>query len=1239
MDLPGLVRQASAWLVPSLLPIPNSVPVNELRVFISSTFRDLQEEREHLVKKIFPEIRALCRDRGITFTEVDLRWGLTDEEGTLGRIVRTCLEEIDRCRPYFIGITGERYGYVPDVVEIYKDAELLKKYPWIEDASMQGASIIDLEFRHAALNAHADDSHANSGAEARDGGALFFFRRARYGDMGTVDKNERDALERLQIRVRDAGLPVWEFRDSASLGELVYDELRRILDRDFLDAVPPTELQQERMRHEAFAASRRRAYIPNTEYLNELNTWLQDDTSLPLVLYAESGSGKSSLVSFWCQQLRRRHPDLFVVEHYVGIGAGDADHLGIIRHVMEEIKERCERTEEIPTSADELERSFANWLGYTVGRRMLLVIDGINQLSGHALELHWLPPVMPPGVDLIITSTVEQTLVDLRQRGWYELAMQPLKEREREGVIVRYLSEFHKALSTDQVERISEDMKCAHPLFLRTLLEELRLDSSHERLDERITAYLRTSGTEDLFQRVLERMEDDYSTRSVRDVMTLLWCSRDGLNEDDLQAMTGLSRLKLATMIGGLDYHLVRKNGLLTFFHDYLRRAVEKRYLGALRARQERYRLLADFFEAAEPTLRSTHETLHALSELADQQGLYRVLSSVDRFPELWKASQTDVLQYWATTETSAIIATYRTAVDRWQEQERSPDRRLVVFRSVAGLFYRLRAWSEAETWYGDAERIASQLADPSTLAAINTIRGSIEYHRGNYDNALDRFDACEIVARELNDIRTLTECVATRAHIYVERGMFDKAMECALEQNRIAVESGDRVLIARALGAIGDVHNARGEYKEALEWLERKLAMVTELGDRLNAGITDSNRGIALANLGDYPQAMECFNRLEDIARQLGDQVALSTAIGNRGRVLESQGDYQSAMACFIRQEEIARELGDRSTLCRAVGSKGMMYHENGESAKALECYNEQEAIARELESPLQLAHAIGNRGAALMGVGEYEAALACFAEQESIARTLGRLQVIGLAIGNRGVVHARRGEFEFAMQCFVEAEEYSVAAGSQHDIANAIGNRGTMFRTQGNYDQALACFFDAIERHRRLGTPQYLAAWLSNSARCLLNLADAGGEMPQNLADYIAEPGADSSDTNANWRAAALRKARVQAEECHTLARALSNSERAFDARFLLASITAAEGDVPTGISHMQDILRECDGRASSLLLDEQRADLHYALWKLGATDDDHRTSAIQLYQSLLARAPSFEYRERIEELTAET
>lgn len=133
---------------------------NELRLFISSTFRDMQEEREHLVKKIFPEIRALCRARGITFTEIDLRWGVTDEHVVLGQVVRACLEEIDKCRPYFFGLVGDRYGWSPPLHEYYKDPELFARWPWLEDAAMEGASITDIEFRHGATaprRAYADN--------------------------------------------------------------------------------------------------------------------------------------------------------------------------------------------------------------------------------------------------------------------------------------------------------------------------------------------------------------------------------------------------------------------------------------------------------------------------------------------------------------------------------------------------------------------------------------------------------------------------------------------------------------------------------------------------------------------------------------------------------------------------------------------------------------------------------------------------------------------------------------------------------------------------------------------------------------------------------------------------------------------------------------------------------------------------------------------------------------------------
>ena len=47
-----------------------------VRVFISSTFRDMFEEREILVKRIFPQLRKLCEERFVAWGDVDLRWGV-----------------------------------------------------------------------------------------------------------------------------------------------------------------------------------------------------------------------------------------------------------------------------------------------------------------------------------------------------------------------------------------------------------------------------------------------------------------------------------------------------------------------------------------------------------------------------------------------------------------------------------------------------------------------------------------------------------------------------------------------------------------------------------------------------------------------------------------------------------------------------------------------------------------------------------------------------------------------------------------------------------------------------------------------------------------------------------------------------------------------------------------------------------------------------------------------------------
>src|ERR1019366_9775030 len=88
------------------------------RVFVSSTFEDLKEERNALQREVFPKLAKLCEEHGARFQAIDLRWGVRDEAGLDQKTMEICLAEIERCKktnlkPNFIVLLGDRYGWRP----------------------------------------------------------------------------------------------------------------------------------------------------------------------------------------------------------------------------------------------------------------------------------------------------------------------------------------------------------------------------------------------------------------------------------------------------------------------------------------------------------------------------------------------------------------------------------------------------------------------------------------------------------------------------------------------------------------------------------------------------------------------------------------------------------------------------------------------------------------------------------------------------------------------------------------------------------------------------------------------------------------------------------------------------------------------------------------------------------------------------------------------------------------------
>jgi len=91
-----------------------STPWEKVHIFVSSTFDDMHAERDYLVKQVFPRLSDWCEQRKLRMMDINLRWGVSEEDATRNsKVVNVCLSRIDDCRPFFLCFLGQRYGWVP----------------------------------------------------------------------------------------------------------------------------------------------------------------------------------------------------------------------------------------------------------------------------------------------------------------------------------------------------------------------------------------------------------------------------------------------------------------------------------------------------------------------------------------------------------------------------------------------------------------------------------------------------------------------------------------------------------------------------------------------------------------------------------------------------------------------------------------------------------------------------------------------------------------------------------------------------------------------------------------------------------------------------------------------------------------------------------------------------------------------------------------------------------------------
>ena len=1031
-----------------------------LRVFVSSTFRDMQAERDELVKRVFPLLRQRCQQRGVAWSEVDLRWGVTDEQAAEGDVLPICLAEIERTRPYFIGLLGQRYGWVPGAI----DPDLAARFGWLTEDLQR--SVTELEILHGVLNNPNADGHAYF--YLRDPAWVAALPADQQAVLVDADPTARERLAALRERVRASGLPVADYDTPQALGERLLADFEALIDRLFPATEVPDAAARASAVHAAFGRARFTLHVPRPAPSAALGA-----SASPVLVTGEPGCGASSLVTNWAAEWAAAHASATVVVHHCDADAAAGDFRLLAARLIGAFggnyDDAVQRLAELPPAgvASVLAQTMR-----TVSGPALVVLDGVDQLADgnpddRAPDLRWLPADLATlPVTFVLTGSGERARAAFVHRGWPVLEVPPLTLDERRAIARTVLAAGAKQLDDDNLAALVEAPGTANARFLVTVLDELRQHGDHFTLRALIDRLAAAPSVVELLGLVLERYETDFEgdrSNLVGDAMRAIWAARYGLAEAELLDLLTpgpeqLPQRTWAPLHLAAERHLVSRGGLLGFAHAAMRQAVEQRYLATAEWRSAAHRVLARYFAAEPLGPRVADELGWQYAEAGDASGLRVTLSDLAWAELAYARNPFDLRRLW---------------------HRLTPDVADELQTAYAPVLADPAAYDDGQLAWGVSRLLADAGASEAALgvqrhlvdAALADTGLAPERRRRRWASALVNLGANHLTRGEWDDAASAFEQAATVPELE-------------------AAASGDLAIVRREQRRWPEAETLFGRADE----LCRTEGAWYDVQGNL-AGWVELRR-----NQGDWDGAMNLLREQERICRELADPVAVGRALAGQAVVLSDRGRPAEALPLLDSYAEICRTEGDLRGLAEARLNASAARFELGDPSGGDAAAAEAEQLARDLDDPALLARVLVARGSAAVGLGDWQRVQQYAGEAEVAARQADRFTTAAVALGLLGTARREQGDLAGAHAAHTEEAALARQAVDRTEIAAAEAGLGNVAAAAQRWPEALQHYDAALPTLRDLGAVGLLVPVLANRGQ----IHQLHQRLPQALADF---------------------------------------------------------------------------------------------------------------------------------------
>lgn len=583
------------------------------RIFISSTFNDMQAERDEIQKNILPALRAAARRYGEDIEISDLRWGvntsdLDSEEGSR-KVLSVCLDEIDKCKPYMIVLLGERYGWVPDS-KLIKNAAQRKNF----ELSDLEKSVTALEIEYGALS--DPESLKNT---------IFMFREPIIGADSSYrsEGEERMKLEALKARIRKlAEGRVFEYSvkwdkekkrpaEMEQFSQILKEQLVSVLEKEFEKTAMLTSSQREAKKHWSRVESKALGFSGREALLSECRERIEGGNR-SLILTGASGNGKSELSARLISDYREQ--GWYVVPFVCGSGGQRNSCVDALMHLVSRLEEDID-PEERPKYQYDVKKmmgdapSDGNLSSLMIrlemmlrkyylpkGIQVLFAVIGAEKLEQdeYARSFRYIPELKPDNLHVLVTCDEHYNTAEfIGQRA----EVPELRADEKEEIVSAMMAFYGKEPGREVMEEIVKKEQSGKLLYLSLLVQYLLT------FDQEDYAAIKDLGNDmiaiSLYQKqivrdmpnsifglsryIFKRLEEKSNDEFISSVVEFIAASRFGLREQDLKSLLERRNIPWSSILFSrlINYSSVlfsEWNGRFDFSNTALKKEIRSQY-------------------------------------------------------------------------------------------------------------------------------------------------------------------------------------------------------------------------------------------------------------------------------------------------------------------------------------------------------------------------------------------------------------------------------------------------------------------------------------------------------------------------------------------------------------------------------------------------------------------------------------------------------------------------------------